>query len=64
MAKMVRVSAKPNAQHFINGVPVVTAGPDGLHGKGDMIASADAYAVSPQDCAPRMRAILFGQRSS
>lgn len=43
---------------------VVIEGPDGaLRGRGDIIASAAAYRVRPQDCAPRMRRILFGKRS-
>lgn len=35
--------------------------PDGvLHGDGEIIAAANAACVRPQDCAPRMREILFG----
>lgn len=65
MAKMVRVSAKPNAQQYIGGVPVVVELPDGsLQGSGSIIACAGASMVRPQDCAPAMRAILFGQRAA
>lgn len=45
-------------------VRVVTQAPDGsLHGEGGVIAAADAYRVRPQDCAPRMRQIIFGDRA-
>jgi hypothetical protein len=43
---------------------VIVQGPDGsLHGNGSVIAAADAYTVRPQDCAPRMRQIIFGDRA-
>lgn len=59
---LVKVVARPSAQHFIAGVPVVTEAPDGsLHGQGSVVASADACRVRPQDCAPIMRQMLFGK---
>lgn len=43
---------------------IVIQAPDGsLHGDGNIIAAADAYRVRPQDCAPRMRQIIFGERA-
>lgn len=43
---------------------VVVEAPDGsLHGSGNIIAAADAYRLRPQDCAPRMRGIIFGRQS-
>lgn len=42
---------------------VIVQAPDGsLHGNGTIIAAADAYRVRPQDCAPRMRQIIFGNK--
>lgn len=39
---------------------IVIEGPDGaLHGNGNIVASAHATAWRPQDCAPRLRAIMF-----
>lgn len=44
-------------------VGVVVEGPDGaLHGKGNVIASADAAAWRPQDCAPALRRAMFGDK--
>lgn len=43
-------------------VRVIIEGPDGvLYGQGNIIASANASQVRPQDCAPRLRAALFGR---
>ena len=43
---------------------VVIEGPDGrLHGSGPVIASADAWAVRPQDCGPVLRGLLFRDRA-
>lgn len=34
-----------------------------LHGTGTVIASANAYKVTLQDCGPQLRRILFGSIS-
>lgn len=42
---------------------VVVEGPDGaLHGKGNVIASAHASQWRPQDCAPALRRVMFGDK--